>query len=65
MPIIQLIVILAIIGLILWLIETYIPMDAAIRNIIRVVVVVAVILWLLQGFGLLSGITTPRFQPSR
>ena len=54
MSIITLIVALAIIGLVLYLIETYIPMDPAIKTIIRVIVVLFVILWLLSAFGILS-----------
>lgn len=55
MSIIGLIVVLAVIGLLLWAIETIIPMDPKIRQIIRVVVIVAVCLWLLQVVGLLPG----------
>ena len=41
--------------MLLWLVNTYVPMDGKIKTILNVVVVIAVILWLLQGFGLLSG----------
>ncbi len=54
MPLIQLLVVLIVVGVGLYLIQT-IPMDATIRTIIRVVVILAVVLWLLQAFGLLSG----------
>lgn len=54
MPLITLIITLAIIGLCLWLLETYVPMDPAIKTLIRVVVVVAIILWLLQGLGVMN-----------
>jgi len=50
MPVIQLLVILVIIGLLLWLANTYIPMDAKIKNIINIVVVIAVVLWLISVF---------------
>lgn len=53
MPLIQLIVILIVIGLLLWLIETQLPIDATIKMIIRIVIVLAVILWLLSIVGLL------------
>jgi hypothetical protein len=55
MPLIQLIVVLAVVGLLLWAIESVIPMDPTIKNIIRVVVIVAVCLYLLSVFGLLPG----------
>lgn len=52
---IQLIVILIIVGVLLWLLNTMIPMDAKIKTIINVLVVIVVILWILKVFGLLSG----------
>ena len=53
MPLIQLIVILMVIGLILYLVETMLPVDPTIKQIIRAVVVLAVILWLLSLVGLI------------
>jgi hypothetical protein len=44
-----------VVGLLLWLINTYVPMDGKIKNIINVVVVVAVVLWLLSVFGVFTG----------
>lgn len=52
---ISIIVTLIVIGLLLYLIGL-IPMDATIKQIIRVVVIIAVIIWLLQSFGLLGPI---------
>ena len=54
MSIIALIVALVVIGLLLWLVNTYIPMDAKIKNILNVVVVICVVLWLLSVFGVFS-----------
>jgi len=53
MPLIQFIVVLVVIGLVLYLVETLLPIDPTIKQIIRVVVVIAVILWLLSLVGLL------------
>ena len=53
MPLIQLIVVLIVIGLILYLVESLLPLDPAIKQIIRVVIVLAVILWLLSLVGLI------------
>ncbi len=53
MPLIQLIVLLVVVGLVLWLVETQIPMDPTIKTIIRIVIVLAVIVWLLNLVGLL------------
>lgn len=50
MPILSLIIFLIIVGLILYLIETLLPIDAAIKNVIRVVVIVCLLLYLLQVF---------------
>ena len=55
MPLIQLVIALVVVGVLLWLINTYIPMDGKIKQILNVVVVIAVVIWLLQVFGILSG----------
>ncbi|MBL8782235.1 MAG: hypothetical protein JNL06_14965 [Alphaproteobacteria bacterium] len=55
MPLIQLVIALVVVGVLLWLINTYIPMDGKIKQILNVVVVIAVVLWLLQVFGIFSG----------
>ena len=49
---IALILMLALVGLVLYLIETYIPMDPVIKTVIRIVIVVCVILYLVQVFGI-------------
>ncbi len=54
MPLINVVVTLIVVGVILWLINTYIPMQATIKKILNIVVVVVVVLWLLYGFGVLS-----------
>jgi hypothetical protein len=58
MPLIQIVLLLIIVGVVLWLINQYIPMAASIKSILNAVVVIAVIIWLLNVFGLLS--TNPR-----
>jgi hypothetical protein len=62
MPIIQLIILLIVIGVLLWLANSFIPMDPKIKNILNIVVVVVVVLWLLSLFvdlGSLGHIGTP------
>jgi len=49
-PILQLLIILVVIGVVLWLVNTYIPMDATIKRIINIVVIVFVVIWLLSLF---------------
>jgi hypothetical protein len=56
MSLITVIIVLVVVGVILWLVNAYIPMDRKIKTILNVVVVILVILWLLRAFGLLSGI---------
>ena len=56
MSLIGLIIILAVIGVILWLVNTQVPMDANIKKVINVVVLIVVVLWLLQVFGLLDSV---------
>jgi len=57
MPLIQLVIALVIVGVALWLINNYIPMDATIKKILNVVVVIVVILWLLSIFGVLGSMS--------
>lgn len=60
MGLISLILVLVVVGVVLYLIETYIPLDPAIKVVIRVVVVVALILWLLSVF--VGDIPLPRLR---
>jgi hypothetical protein len=54
MPLVNVILLLIIIGVVLWLINQFIPMAGSIKSILNAVVVIAVIVWLLNVFGLLS-----------
>jgi hypothetical protein len=55
MSLINIIVVLVIVGVLMWLVNTYIPMARPIKTILNVVVVLAVILWLLSAFGIIGG----------
>ena len=57
MSLINVVIALIVVGVILWLINNYLPMDGKIKNILNVVVVIVVILWLLQAFGLIGAIS--------
>lgn len=57
MPLIQVVIVLIVIGVILGLINRYIPMAGSIKSILNGVVVIAVVLWLLQVFGLLGSLS--------
>lgn len=60
MPLINLVVYLIVVGMLLWLVNNYIPMDSKIKSILNVVVVVGVVLWLLSTFGLMGPISSYR-----
>lgn len=54
MSLISLIVTLIVIGVLLWLVNAYIPMDGKIKNILNIVVVICVVIWLLSVFGVIG-----------
>ncbi len=55
MSLISLVIVLVVVGVVLWLINNYIPMQSTIKKILNAVVVIVVILWLLSAFGLIEG----------
>jgi hypothetical protein len=57
---ISLVVTLIVVGVLLWAVNTYIPMDPTIKKILNVVIVIAVVLWLLAAFGVLGSLHTVR-----
>lgn len=59
---ISLLITLIVVGILLWLVNSYIPMDAKIKNIFNIVVVVIVVIWLLQSFGLIDAIRGVRVK---
>jgi hypothetical protein len=61
MPLLNVVLVLIVIGVLLWLVNVYIPMmDGKIKNILNIVVVIAVVLWLLRVFGLFGHLSTIR-----
>ena len=54
MMLIQIVMILIVVGVLLWLVNRFIPMQATIKSILNAVVVIAVVLWLLNVFGLFN-----------
>jgi len=54
MSMISLVVTLIVVGVLLWLVNTYIPMDGKIKKILNAVVVICVVIWLLYAFGVLG-----------
>jgi hypothetical protein len=54
MDLVQFAFVIIVVGVLLWLVNDYIPMDSKIKRILNIVVVVALIIWILKVFGLLS-----------
>ena len=61
MPLVNIVLVLIVVGVGLWLINTYIPMAGSIKTILNVVVVVAVAIWVLQAVGMWGRVTSYRF----
>jgi hypothetical protein len=60
MPLIQVLVVLIVAGVVLWLINRFIPMAGSIKTILNAVVVIVIVLWLLNVFGILSSFSNIR-----
>jgi hypothetical protein len=57
MPLIQVLMVLIVVGVLLWLVNSFIPMAGSIKSILNAVVVIAVMMWLLNIFGFLHAIS--------
>ena len=62
MSLIGVVVTLVVVGVLLWLLNNYVPMDSKIKTILNIVVVVVVVIWLLQGFGVLGSLRDLRIR---
>jgi len=60
MPLINIALVIIVVGVLLWVVNKYIPMEAKIKQILNIVVVIAVVLWLLRAFGLFAYLSTIR-----
>jgi len=56
MPILTVIIVLIVVGVLLWLVNTYIPMQRTIKSILNAVIVIILVLWLLNIFGVLGSL---------
>jgi hypothetical protein len=61
MSLLTILVVLIGAGLLLWLVNNFIPMDRKIKTILNVVVVIIVIIWLLKSFGLFDSLSNIQF----
>ena len=57
MPLIQMVQVLIVVGVLLWLVNRFIPMQATLKSILNGVVIIAVVLWLMNGVGLFHSIS--------
>jgi len=57
MPLIQVLLALIVVGVLLWLVNRFIPMEGSIKSILNAVVVIGVVLWLLDIFGLFHSLS--------
>jgi len=60
MPLMQLVIVLIVVGVLLWLVNNFIPMAGSIKTILNAVVVIVVVLWLLEVFGVMPAMSTIR-----
>ncbi len=60
MPLLQILGVLVVVGVLLWLVNSFIPMQGQIKSILNAVVVIAVVLWLLNIFGLFHSLSHVR-----
>jgi hypothetical protein len=59
-PLVHVLLVLIVVGVLLWLINRFIPMQSTIKSILNGVVVIVIVLWLLQVFGLIGNLTNIR-----
>jgi len=60
MPLVQILLALIVVGVLLWLVNSFIPMQGNIKSILNGIVVIAVVLWLLNVFGLFHSLANIR-----
>ena len=56
MPLLTIVLVIIVVGVLLWLVNSYVPMDSKIKSILNAVVVIVLIIWLLNAFGVLSSL---------
>jgi hypothetical protein len=57
MPLLQILIVLVVVGVLLWLVNSFIPMQGTIKGILNAVVIICVVLWLLNVFGLFHSLS--------
>ena len=62
MSLVGLILTLVVVGVLLWLLNNYVPMDRKVKSIVNAVVVIVVVIWVLQALGLLGSLQDIRIR---
>jgi hypothetical protein len=65
MSILSVVIVLCVVGVLLWLVNQYLPMQPPFKTIVNAVVVIAVVLWILSAFGVLGSISGARLPRVR
>jgi hypothetical protein len=60
MSLLSIILVIVVVGVLLWAINSFVPMDSKVKSILNIVVVLLLIFWLLQAFGLIQGLSNIR-----
>ncbi len=60
MPLLTIVLVIIVVGVLLWLVNNYIPMQRTLKNILNAVVVIVVVIWLLSVFGVLGNLQNIR-----
>ncbi len=60
MPLLQIVIVLIVVGVLLWMVNRFIPMEGTIKSILNAVVVIATVLWLLNIFGVFHSLSRIR-----
>jgi hypothetical protein len=63
MPLMQVVIMLIAVGVLLWLVNRYIPMQSTIKSVLNGVVVIVVVLWVMNMFGLFTSLSRLRVGP--
>lgn len=58
MSILSLILVIVVVGVLLWALNSFVPMDSKVKSILNIVVVILLIVWLLRAFGLIGALSS-------
>lgn len=65
MNLIAIVLTLVVVGVLMWLLDTYVPLDATMKRIIHGLIIIVTVIWLLQTFGILAYMQNVNIQPIR